>query len=107
MLLFYSLTLGPYLQDINTGDYIGKLHGGLATPYVLFFKYLPAFARLFSPVRMSAMMLIAASILSGAVVYTLQKWHRHRLVSWIVALTAAFLIGANNFSLLLRIINSC
>lgn len=97
LFLFYSLTLGPYLQDINTGDYIAKLHGGWATPYVLFFKYLPAFARLFSPVRMSAMMLIATSVLSGAVIYALQKWHRKYLLSWILTLMAAFIIGANNF----------
>lgn len=97
LLLFYSLTLGPYLQDINTGDYINKLHGGLATPYVLFFKYWPAFARLFSPVRMSAMLIISASVLSGSVIYVLQKWHHRLSLSWTLALMFAFLIGANNF----------
>ena len=97
LLLFYSLTLGPYLQDIHTGDYINKLNGGIGTPYLFFFKYLPAFARLFSPVRMSAMLVISSAILSGATLCALQKWHRRSFISWSLALTAAFFIGANNF----------
>lgn len=97
LMLFYSLTLGPYLQDIHTGDYINKLHGGIGTPYLFFFKYLPAFARLFSPIRMSAMLVISAAILSGAVIYALQKWHHRHFISWTLAITAAFFVGANNF----------
>ncbi|MGM9999449.1 MAG: hypothetical protein ACI38Q_08720 [Candidatus Bruticola sp.] len=97
LLLFYSLTLGPYLLDINSGDYVNKLGGGIGTPYLIFFKYLPAFARLFSPVRMSAMLLIAASVLCGASVYALHKVHQRALVSWILVLVVVGLIGHETF----------
>ncbi|MGM9992950.1 MAG: hypothetical protein ACI376_08965 [Candidatus Bruticola sp.] len=95
--LFYSLTLGPYLLDINSGDYVNKLGGGIGTPYLIFFKYLPAFARLFSPVRMSAMLLIAASVLCGAAVSALYRFHKRALVNWLIAITAVGIIGYETF----------
>ncbi|MBQ7568632.1 hypothetical protein IJT17_07510 [bacterium] len=66
MVFFYVLTLGPYIKDGFTGSYVAYDSGGIASPYIILFKYVPAFARLFSPVRMSAMMLICAGILAGA-----------------------------------------
>ena len=65
-LFFYLLTLGPYLKDGATGGYLAYESGGIASPYVWLFKYMPAFARLFSPVRMSGMMLICVGVLVGA-----------------------------------------
>ncbi len=78
-LFFYLLTLGPYIKSGINGEYIAYETGGIASPYVLLFKYVPAFARLFSPVRMSGMMLICMGVLAGACtdkLYTLFRMPR-------------------------------
>ena len=65
-LFFYMLTLGPYLLSGETGTYVSAQAGGVATPYVWLFKYFPAFSRLFSPVRMSGMLVVCLGVLAGA-----------------------------------------
>lgn len=65
-LFFYMLTLGPYLISGAEGRYVAFESGGVATPYVWFFKNLPAFSRLFSPIRMSGMMVVCVGVLAGA-----------------------------------------
>lgn len=64
-LYFYLLTLGPYIKDGITGTYLASETGGLASPYVWIFKYFPAFARLFSPVRMSGGLMVCSAVLAG------------------------------------------
>ncbi len=70
-LFFYMLTLGPYLLSGAEGRYVAFESGGVATPYVWFFKYLPAFSRLFSPIRMSGMLVVCVGVLAGAAFLTL------------------------------------
>jgi hypothetical protein len=65
-LFFYMLTLGPYLMSGAECRYVALESGGVATPYVWFFKYLPAFSRLFSPIRMSGMLVVSVGVLAGA-----------------------------------------
>ena len=74
-LFFYLLTLGPYLKTGATGDYVAMATGGVATPYTWLFKYVPAFARLFSPVRMTGMFLVCLGVLAGMTVRCLlPRW---------------------------------
>lgn len=74
-LFFYVLTLGPYLRTGAEGEYVSSASGGVATPYVWFFKYFPAFSRLFSPIRMSAMLVVCVAVLAGASVsHLLARW---------------------------------
>lgn len=54
MLLGYVLTLGPYLRGGLTEEY-AAVPTGILMPQALFFKYVPFFSRLFSPVRMGGL----------------------------------------------------
>lgn len=86
---FYLLTLGPYLKSGPTGDYMGG-PDGIASPYVLLFKYLPFFSRLFSPVRMSAMMLVCLGVLAGAVLHL--AFTRYRSGPWVRGASVALVL---------------
>lgn len=90
-LFFYMLILGPYLKTGPGWAYVSPETGGVATPYLWFFKYLPAFSRLFSPVRLSGMLLVCMAFLAGALV-------RNLLVRWsapsFVRVLAVLAVGA-------------
>lgn len=95
-LLFYGLSLGPYLIDLPTGEYVNAASGGLRGPHVLFFKYMPAFSRLFSPVRMCGMMYVCLSVLCGAAVYAFANFCKgSRWLIWTAAvLTCTCIAGS-------------
>lgn len=66
--LGYLLTLGPYLKQGVTEEYVLTLgplafDNGIRLPHTLFFKYVPFFARLFSPVRMEGLFLLGFGVL--------------------------------------------
>lgn len=84
---FYLLTLGPYFKTGPTDAYVGD---GVASPYVLLFKYLPFFSRLFSPVRMTAMMLVCLGVLVGACLHVV--FTRFRAGAWVRAASVALVL---------------
>ncbi len=90
-LFFYMLTLGPYLKDGYSGQYINYENGGIASPYIWFFTYFPAFSRLFSPIRMCGMMLVPLGILSAACI---RRLFSILSVPLVVRAMAALVIGA-------------
>lgn len=90
-LFFYLLTLGPYFKDGYSGQYINYENGGIASPYIWFFTYFPAFSRLFSPIRMCGIMLISLGILSAA---CMRRVFSILSVPWVVRAMAALVIGA-------------
>ncbi len=90
-LFFYMLTLGPYFKDGYSGQYINYENGGIASPYIWFFTYFPAFSRLFSPIRMCGMMLVALGVLSAA---CMRRLFAVLSVPWVVRAMAALVIGA-------------
>ncbi len=61
MLLFYLLSLGPYLKaGPGITDYVSTLSGSpVPLPYAFFFKYVPFVSRLFEPLRFLGMFWIA------------------------------------------------
>lgn len=64
---FYMLSLGPFLK-LGDGVESAVIIGGnpIALPYTLFFKYIPFFSRLFSPIRwMGFLCVILAVLLAG------------------------------------------
>lgn len=61
---FYVLSLGPYLKLGANGEPVRLAGGqGIPLPYVLFFKYIPIFSRLFSPCRIISMVSLCMSVL--------------------------------------------
>ncbi|MBM3461365.1 MAG: hypothetical protein FJX76_04620 [Armatimonadetes bacterium] len=67
-LVGYFLVLGPYLKSGLTDEYVQEIFGirlsdGIRMPQALFFKYVPFFARLFSPVRMSGLFVLGFGVL--------------------------------------------
>ncbi len=73
LLLFYILSLGPYLKT-GTGSSNYVTISGKAIPllYVVFFKYVPFFARLFAPLRMLGFFYVAlVVILTVNISYTI------------------------------------
>jgi len=93
-LFFYLLTLGPYLRTGAEGDYVAFAHGGVATPYVWFFKYLPAFSRLFSPIRMSGMLVVCVAVLAGASLsHLLARWSPPSVLRVASVLLVALLVA--------------
>lgn len=62
LFFFYFLSLGPYLK-VGSGheNYVRIFEGrGVPLPYVVFFKYVPFFARLFAPLRLLGMFYVSA-----------------------------------------------
>jgi hypothetical protein len=62
-LLGYSICIGPYVRHGLTEDYVRDLgpfavEGGIPTMHILFFKYMPYFSRLFSPIRIEGLFLL-------------------------------------------------
>ncbi|MCE1248235.1 MAG: hypothetical protein LWY06_16465 [Firmicutes bacterium] len=96
-LLFFSmLALGPYLKT-------GGLNGGyfliagkpVVMPYAIFYKYVPAFSRLFSPIRWMGFMSVA-----GAVLLSLNlNWLLEKLNSGVLK-NKASLTGAASFTII-------
>lgn len=67
-LLGYVLSLGPYLKKAVTEEYVFEMgplafEAGVRLPHTLFFKYVPYFARLFSPIRMEGLFLLGFGVL--------------------------------------------
>ncbi|MCL5035574.1 MAG: hypothetical protein M1269_00515 [Chloroflexi bacterium] len=63
-LFFYVLSLGPYLKIGYMGQPVRLAGGqGIALPYILFFKYVPIFSRLFSPCRIISMVGLCMGVL--------------------------------------------
>lgn len=90
-LLFYLLTLGPYLKDGYTMDYIDAGNGGIPNIYLLFFRYFPAFARLFSPVRLCGLLTISLGVLCGGALAALDRLWKRRYLTWTTAALFALL----------------
>ncbi|MBQ7501466.1 hypothetical protein IJT93_01940, partial [bacterium] len=91
-LLFYLLTLGPYIKDGYTMDYIDAENGGVPNIYLLFFRYFPAFSRLFSPVRLCGMLTVCLGVLSGGCLTALDGLWKRRYLTWTAA--ALFALAA-------------
>ncbi len=90
----YILSLGPYLRAGTYQTYLFQ-PGGLELPQAWFFKYVPYFSRLFSPIRMEAMFLLGFAVIaawSATHIFRalrLAKWQRVAFVTVVVLLSLA------------------
>ncbi len=93
MALGYVLSLGPYLRGGIAEEYVAAPQG-VRLPGAWFFKYVPFYSRLFSPVRMECLFLLGYGVLvAWAVARAFQRcrvpaWARPLLLlplAWLVA----------------------
>ncbi|MDQ7824828.1 MAG: hypothetical protein RDV48_18665 [Candidatus Eremiobacteraeota bacterium] len=63
-LFFFLISLGPYMKVGDT-FYVTALGSPVPLPYLLFYKYLPFFSRLYYPYRMESVMVLSMVIMTG------------------------------------------
>ena len=80
-LLAYLVCLGPYLRQGLGEEYVRDLgplsfEGGIPTLHLLFFKYVPYFSRLFSPIRMEGLFVLGYCVVVAWATVELLGWLR-------------------------------
>lgn len=94
LLAFYLLSLGPYLKGGGAREaYLAYPGSGVGLPYVLLFKYVPFFSRLFSPIRLEIMVYAAAACLAALNLTPLMaRVPRAARAALVLLLAAAYLL---------------
>ena len=64
-LVFYVISLGPYLKTGGLRDHWVSYPPGVRLPYTLLFKWIPFFSRMYSPVRATIMVYLAVGALAA------------------------------------------